>query len=100
MINAVHVFEGWFRVDARPFKHALLNIIKRWSFMFKQHLIDHVTNRSDIPGYILFSLFCIAYTYQLVITIRVELCYSGYLFVGNNLIKYEDPKRYEYREKL
>ena len=39
------IFEKWFRVDSRPFKQALLNIIKRWSFMFKQHLIDHVTNR-------------------------------------------------------
>ncbi len=47
----VEKFEGtklidvWFRVDARPFKEALLTIVKRWSFMFKQHLIDHVTNR-------------------------------------------------------
>lgn len=44
-IQGVHIFENWFRVDANPFKQALLNIIKRWSFMFKQHLIDHVTNR-------------------------------------------------------
>lgn len=44
-IQGVHVFDNWFRVDANPFKQALLNIIKRWSFMFKQHLIDHVTNR-------------------------------------------------------
>ena len=38
-------FDTWFCVDAKPFKQALLNIIKRWSYMFKQHLIDHVTNR-------------------------------------------------------
>ena len=44
-IQGVHTFDNWFRVDANPFKQALLNIIKRWSFMFKQHLIDHVTNR-------------------------------------------------------
>lgn len=43
-INPVKVFDNWFRIDAKPFKQALLNIIKRWSFMFKQHLIDHVTN--------------------------------------------------------
>lgn len=43
-LEGITVFGGWFRVDARPFKQALLNIIKRWSFMFKQHLIDHVTN--------------------------------------------------------
>ena len=45
LLEGTVVFESWFRVDARPFKQALLNIIKRWSFMFKQHLIDHVTNR-------------------------------------------------------
>ena len=44
-IDAVCIFDGWFRIDAKPFKQALLNIVKRWSFMFKQHLIDHVTNR-------------------------------------------------------
>ncbi|XP_039357479.1 dynein heavy chain 17, axonemal isoform X9 [Mauremys reevesii] len=37
------VFNGWLQSDCRPFKQALLNIIKRWSLMFKQHLIDHVT---------------------------------------------------------
>ena len=42
--TALNVFDTWFRVDSKPFKQALLNIIKRWSFMFKQHLIDHVTN--------------------------------------------------------
>ena len=39
------MFDKWFQVDSRPFKQALLNIVKRWSFMFKQHLIDHVTSR-------------------------------------------------------
>ncbi|KAJ7315905.1 hypothetical protein JRQ81_002067 [Phrynocephalus forsythii] len=37
------VFNGWLQSDCRPFKQALLNTIKRWSLMFKQHLIDHVT---------------------------------------------------------
>eukprot|EP00058_Branchiostoma_floridae_P010281 XP_002595769.1 hypothetical protein BRAFLDRAFT_200305 [Branchiostoma floridae] len=45
--------DDWFRVDARPFKQALLNIVKKWSFMFKQHLIDHVTNSlNDLAGFI------------------------------------------------
>ncbi|XP_076453714.1 LOW QUALITY PROTEIN: dynein beta chain, ciliary-like [Babylonia areolata] len=43
-VEGIQIFDHWFRVDAKPFKQALLNIIKRWSFMFKQHLIDHVTN--------------------------------------------------------
>ena len=38
------LFDTWFRVDARPFQQALPNTIKKWSLMFKQHLIDHVTN--------------------------------------------------------
>lgn len=47
------MFDTWFRVDARPFKQALLNIIKRWSYMFKQHLIDHVTNSlNDLAEFI------------------------------------------------
>lgn len=44
-LEPVHVFHGWMRVDGRNMKSALLNIIKKWSYMFKQHLIDHVTNR-------------------------------------------------------
>ena len=45
ILQGIEIMEEWFRVDARPFKQALLNIIKRWSYMFKQHLMDHVTNR-------------------------------------------------------
>ena len=45
LITAVNIIDQWFRIDGKPFKQALLNIIKKWSFMFKQHLIDHVTNR-------------------------------------------------------
>ncbi|GAB1599188.1 dynein beta chain, ciliary [Argonauta hians] len=52
-IQKTTVFEYWFRVDASPFKQALLNIIKRWSYMFKQHLIDHVTNSlADLSDFI------------------------------------------------
>ncbi|GAB1597647.1 dynein beta chain, ciliary isoform X1, partial [Argonauta hians] len=41
-IKVVMLFDHWFRVDLRPFKSGLLNIIKKWSFMFKQHLVNHV----------------------------------------------------------
>ncbi|KAA0725373.1 Dynein heavy chain 9, axonemal [Triplophysa tibetana] len=52
-LEPVHVFEGWMRVDARAFKNALLNIIKKWSLMFKQHLVDHVTHSlSDLEDFI------------------------------------------------
>lgn len=44
-LEPIRVFDNWMKVDAHPFKTSLLGIIKRWSFMFKQHLIDHVTHR-------------------------------------------------------
>ncbi|KAL8567586.1 hypothetical protein ACOMHN_054399 [Nucella lapillus] len=45
--------DGWFMIDSTVFKHALLNTIKQWSLMFKQHLIDHVTNSlSELSDFI------------------------------------------------
>uniref|UniRef100_A0A3Q3DHJ9 Dynein axonemal heavy chain 17 n=1 Tax=Hippocampus comes TaxID=109280 RepID=A0A3Q3DHJ9_HIPCM len=43
-LEPVRVFHGWMRVNGRNMKTALRDIIKKWSFMFKQHLIDHLTN--------------------------------------------------------
>ena len=60
IVQGTTVFDVWFRVDARPFKQALLTIIKRWSFMFKQHLIDHVTNRWVQSANILSNHFIIS----------------------------------------
>ncbi|KAG7239799.1 hypothetical protein INR49_028387 [Caranx melampygus] len=52
-LEPVHVFHGWMRVDGRSMKSALLNIIKKWSFMFKQHLMDHVTKSlSDLEKFV------------------------------------------------
>jgi dynein heavy chain len=39
------IFSAWFQVDLRPFRQALLNTVCKWSNMFKQHLVDHVTSR-------------------------------------------------------
>lgn len=39
------VFHCWLQCDCRPFKQALLSTIRRWGFMFKRHLSDHVINR-------------------------------------------------------
>uniref|UniRef100_A0A3Q4HYI4 Dynein heavy chain 11, axonemal-like n=1 Tax=Neolamprologus brichardi TaxID=32507 RepID=A0A3Q4HYI4_NEOBR len=36
------VFCGWLQLDIRPFKHTLMNVIKKWSWMFKEHLLNHV----------------------------------------------------------
>jgi hypothetical protein len=39
------IFDTWFKVDVRPFKQAVLNTVCKWGNLFKQHLVDHVTNR-------------------------------------------------------
>lgn len=39
------VFNGWFRVDVKFFKVSLLNIVMKWSWLFKEHLLTYVTNR-------------------------------------------------------
>lgn len=39
------VFNGWFRVDIKLFKVSLLNTLKKWSWLFKEHLLTHVTDR-------------------------------------------------------
>ncbi|XP_067457869.1 dynein axonemal heavy chain 11 isoform X1 [Thunnus thynnus] len=41
------VFDGWFRVDIKFFKVSLLNTIKKWSWLFKEHLLTYVTNSLD-----------------------------------------------------
>lgn len=44
-LDDVTLIDKWFRVDSKPFKTSLLNTIKKWSYMFKQYLMDDVTNR-------------------------------------------------------
>ncbi|NXH56730.1 DYH9 protein, partial [Rhabdornis inornatus] len=52
-MQPVCTFQGWLRLDARPFRAALLNEIKRWSLVFKQHLLDHVTHSlADLEEFI------------------------------------------------
>ncbi|KAG7242136.1 hypothetical protein INR49_024182, partial [Caranx melampygus] len=41
------VFNGWFRVDIKFFKVSLLNIVMKWSWLFKEHLLTYVTNSLD-----------------------------------------------------
>ncbi|XP_068180103.1 dynein axonemal heavy chain 11 [Antennarius striatus] len=41
------VFNGWFRVDIRFFKVSLLNTLKKWSWLFKEHLLSYVTKSLD-----------------------------------------------------
>ncbi|XP_029444925.1 dynein heavy chain 11, axonemal [Rhinatrema bivittatum] len=47
------VFESWFRVDLKPFKMSLLNIIKKWSWMFKEHLLRFIIDSlTDLEEFI------------------------------------------------
>nr|XP_020468391.1 dynein heavy chain 11, axonemal-like isoform X3 [Monopterus albus] len=41
------VFNGWFRVDIKFFKVSLLNTVKKWSWLFKEHLLTYVTDSLD-----------------------------------------------------
>lgn len=43
-IEPFHVFSAWFQVDARPFRQSLLNIVRKWGNMFKNHLVERVTS--------------------------------------------------------
>uniref|UniRef100_A0A3Q2TME4 Dynein axonemal heavy chain 11 n=1 Tax=Fundulus heteroclitus TaxID=8078 RepID=A0A3Q2TME4_FUNHE len=47
------VFCGWLQLDIRPFKHTLMNVIKRWSWMFKEHLLNHVNQSVKELSYFL-----------------------------------------------
>ncbi|XP_043921477.1 dynein axonemal heavy chain 11 [Protopterus annectens] len=38
------VLDGWFKIDIKPFKMSLLNTIRKWSWMFKEHLMRYVTD--------------------------------------------------------
>ncbi|XP_057572498.1 dynein axonemal heavy chain 9 [Hippopotamus amphibius kiboko] len=52
-LEPIQVFDSWMKIDVRPFKASLLNIIKKWSLMFKQHLVDHVTHSlADLEAFI------------------------------------------------
>uniref|UniRef100_A0A8C2YH93 Dynein axonemal heavy chain 9 n=1 Tax=Coturnix japonica TaxID=93934 RepID=A0A8C2YH93_COTJA len=52
-IEPISIFHSWMKVDARPFKASLQNVVKRWSLLFKQHLIDHVTHSlTDLEEFI------------------------------------------------
>lgn len=43
-IAPFQVFNAWFQVDVRPFRQSLFNIVRKWGNMFKNHLVDRVTN--------------------------------------------------------
>lgn len=52
-IDAFQIFNSWFQVDVRPFRQSLLNIVRKWGNMFKNHLVERVTSSlSDLGNFI------------------------------------------------
>lgn len=52
-IQPVQVFNGFFQVDVKPFRQALINIVRKWGNMFQNHLVDNVTNSlTDLSDFI------------------------------------------------
>lgn len=52
-IEPLQVFNAWFQVDVRPFRQAVLNIVRKWGNMFKHHLVNRVTrNLCDLGTFI------------------------------------------------
>lgn len=52
-IESLQVFNSWFQVDVRPFRQAIMNIVRKWGNMFKNHLVDRVTsNLCDLGNFI------------------------------------------------
>lgn len=52
-IDAFQIFNSWFQVDVRPFRQSLLNIVRKWGNMFKNHLVQQVTSSlSDLSLFI------------------------------------------------
>ncbi|XP_051008480.1 dynein axonemal heavy chain 11 [Acomys russatus] len=47
------VFNSWFKVDMKPFKLSLLTVIKKWSWMFQEHLLRAVVDSlAELQGFI------------------------------------------------
>lgn len=41
------------QVDIRPFRQALLNLVRKWGNMYKEHLVENVTSSlSDLADFI------------------------------------------------
>ncbi|KAL7826037.1 hypothetical protein SRHO_G00337750 [Serrasalmus rhombeus] len=44
VLEEKRVFCGWCQVDIKPFKISLMTAIKKWSWMFKEYLLNHVND--------------------------------------------------------
>ena len=48
-LDDAFIIDKWFRVDNKPFKTILLNTVKKWSYMFKHHLMDDIIKARSLP---------------------------------------------------
>ena len=46
-IQPYQVFCAFFQVDVRPFRQSILNIVRRWGNMFKDHLVN--SGKKEFP---------------------------------------------------
>ncbi|XP_028172090.1 dynein beta chain, ciliary-like [Ostrinia furnacalis] len=52
-MDSYKVFNCWFQVDIRPFRQALLNLVRKWGNMYKEHLVENVTSSlTDLANFI------------------------------------------------
>uniref|UniRef100_A0A182IVR3 Dynein beta chain, ciliary n=4 Tax=Anopheles atroparvus TaxID=41427 RepID=A0A182IVR3_ANOAO len=52
-IEPFQIFNSWFQVDVRPFRQSLMNIVRKWGNMFKEHLVNNVTHSlTDLGNFI------------------------------------------------
>ena len=52
-IEKIVIYEKWLKVDQQPFRSSLLHEVKRWSWIFKRHLLDEVINNlQDMANFI------------------------------------------------
>ncbi|KAB0805217.1 hypothetical protein PPYR_02187 [Photinus pyralis] len=82
--DSERIISGWLRIDVRPLRQAVLNIICKWGSMFKQHLFEHViSSLSELDSFVA----------EAIAALQVELSeddYEGLLSVMGYLVKIRD----------
>lgn len=82
------ILSKWLKVDVKPLRQAILNTVCKWGNLFKQHLVERVTNSlEELDNFIVES----------VQAMQVELAeddYDGLLKVMSYLQKVKDRQDY------
>lgn len=78
------IIKYWMRIDVRPLRQAVLNTVCKWGNLFKQHLVERVTNSiEELESFII----------EATAAMQVELTeddYDGLLKVMGYLMKVKD----------